>query len=247
MGIPQSTESKDHFPDESYQNQRVEETSESLCSSKTITGDENKIAITGRSKDNYMKQLFPDIKHISLYMKDKDYLDMACGINHLFEGSLLTSLSDTKVKRHGLDIHDLTSHSLDIHKFPSVKYTKGSIYDMDGLPKYDMITINNFLYFWERDPKKILKAFHELSDHLKKDGEIRIFPIYYGNYSLNYIPLHKFLNEQFWISCIQPEYSDEQALLYKDKEFTKADKVDGQYEKKENKELMSHTLILKKK
>ena len=232
--------SKDYFPNETYQRERVEETNESLCNSKTITADDNQIAITGRTKDNYIKQLFPDVKNPLSYMKDKDYLDLACGLNHMIKGTFLTSLSGDRL-RHGFDIHDLTSSLV------SVEYTEGSVYDMSGLPKYDVITCNNFLYFWELEPKKILKAFHELSTHLKKDGEIRIFPIYYGNYSLNYIPLHKFLNENFWISCLQPEYSDEAPLLYRDNETHRASVIDGRHEKNENKELMSHTLILKRK
>ena len=174
-------------------------------------------------------------------MKDKDYLDLACGINHMVKGTFLTSLSGNQL-RQGLDIHDLDSE-----EFPDIKYTKGSVYDMGGLPKYDVITCNNFLYFWELEPKKIMKALQELSQHIKPDGEIRIFPIYYGNYSLSYIPLHKFLNENFWISCLQPEYSDEAPLLYRDNETHRAPVIDGRHEKNENKELMSHTLILKRK
>ena len=38
MGLVESSfENKDYFPDESYQQSRVEETNESLCSTKTIT------------------------------------------------------------------------------------------------------------------------------------------------------------------------------------------------------------------
>ena len=241
MGLTESSfEYKDYFPDQNDQKLRIEETNESLCNSKTITGDENKIAITGRSKDNYSLQLFPDIKQVISFLKDKDYLDLACGINHLSKESLLNSLSKDKL-RHGLDIHDLNTDE------KHIKYIQGSVYNMKTLPKYDVITCNNFLYFWELNPKELLKAFLELNQHLKKNGEIRIFPIYYSDYSLSYIPLHKFLNEQFWISCIQPDYSDESPLLYKDGSLIKAPKNDGLYEKKENKELISHTLILKNK
>jgi hypothetical protein len=246
MGQALSTEPNDMFPDFTDQKSKIDETSESLCNSKTMTGEDSHIAVTGRSKDNYDKQLFPDIKNTNLFLKDKDYLDIACGLNHINEKSLLSNLSGDKY-RHGLDIHDLTAINLNIELANNIKYTKGSVYDMSGLPKYDVITCNNFLYFWELDPKKILKALQELSNHLKKDGEIRIFPIYYGNYSLNYIPLHKFLNENFWISCLQPEYSDEAPLLYRDNETHKASGIDGRHEKNENKELMSHTLILKRK
>ena len=117
---------------------------------------------------------------------------------------------------------------------------------MKGLPKYDLITINNFLYFWELNPKKILLALKELFHHLKKDGELRIFPVYYGDYSLNLIELHKFINENFWLCCIQPTYSNEIPIFYQDG-VQKGLKSDGQVEKSKNTKLMSHTLILKKK
>ena len=69
-----------------------------------IKGD---IPITGRSLQNYLTQLFPDIDGSTTllqHLKQKDYLDIACGINHLYPKSLLQQLSGSK-KRHGLDIH----------------------------------------------------------------------------------------------------------------------------------------------
>ena len=51
---------------------------------------DKKIPITGRSSTNYSIQLFPDISTQKLYdyLKDKDYLDLACGVNHLYRDSL---------------------------------------------------------------------------------------------------------------------------------------------------------------
>ena len=128
-----------------------------LCS-KERAYVEGKIPITGRSIENYSIQLFPDIDQSKLLksLLDKDYLDVACGINHLYKDSLLYKLKGTK-KRHGLDIHSSNS----VHK--NIKYFKGSIYDIN-FPKnsYDCITINNYMYFWESNPHKLLKMYKEL-------------------------------------------------------------------------------------
>jgi len=241
--------SKVYFPKESTQSDTIKKSSSTMFN---VSGQfrDCDIPITGRTKKNYEMQLFPDLKQqkqkqINAFMKDKDYLDLACGMNHVYEGSLLSSLSTSKkVLRHGLDIHDLDSDKS--KKGRNIRYIQGSVYNMKGLPKYDVITVNNFLYFWELNPKKILVAMKELFHHLKKDGELRIFPVYYGDYSLNLITLHKFLNENFWLSCIQPTYSSEIPIFYQDGVQTGL-KSDGLVEKSKNTKLMSHTLILKKK
>ena len=237
--------SKVYFPKESTQSETIKKSSSTMFN---VSGQfkDSDIPITGRTKKNYEMQLFPDLKQkqINAFMKNKDYLDLACGMNHVYEGSLLSSLATKKVLRHGLDIHELDLENKS--KERGIRYIQGSVYNMKGLPKYDVITVNNFLYFWELNPKKILIAMKELFHHLKKDGELRIFPVYYGDYSLNLIELHKFLNENFWLSCIQPNYSNEVPIFYQDG-VQKGLKSDGQVEKSKNTKLMSHTLILKKK
>lgn len=248
---------KVYFPKESTKSDTIKKSSSTMFN---VSGQfkDSDIPITGRTKKNYEMQLFPDLKHkqINAFLKDKDYLDLACGMNHVYEGSLLSSLpsypNSSKVLRHGLDIHDLESKDTLVQKLDKkskqkgIRYIQGSVYNMKGLPKYDVITINNFLYFWELNPKKILLALKELFHHLKKDGELRIFPVYYGDYSLNLIELHKFINENFWLCCIQPTYSNEIPIFYQDG-VQKGLKSDGQVEKSKNTKLMSHTLILKKK
>ena len=247
--------SKVYFPKESTQSETIKKSSSTMFN---VSGQfkDSDIPITGRTKKNYEMQLFPDLKQkqkqINAFMKNKDYLDLACGMNHVYEGSLLSSLANPslatkKVLRHGLDIHELDLENKSKEKgIRNIRYIQGSVYNMKGLPKYDVITVNNFLYFWELNPKKILLAFKELFHHLKKDGELRIFPVYYGDYSLNLIELHKFINENFWLSCIQPTYSNEVPIFYQDG-VQKGLKSDGQVEKSKNTKLMSHTLILKKK
>ena len=139
---------------------------------------EGSIPKTGRSFKNYAIQLFPDIQQDKLlhHLQNKDYLDIACGINHLYPESLLCKLQGSK-KRHGLDIHSRNS----THK--RVKYFKGSIYNTGfSENSYDCITINNFMYFWESNPQKLLKMYKELYKLIRIGGTIRIFPVFYGNY-----------------------------------------------------------------
>ena len=73
------------FPNKDIQKRLLKE---SLQDRAYVLGQ---IPITGRSMTNYSIQLFPDIKtnELQAYMKDKHYLDIACGINHLYSKSLL--------------------------------------------------------------------------------------------------------------------------------------------------------------
>ncbi len=155
---------------------------------------EGTIPITGRSLQNYSIQLFPDINQSSIvnYLKQKDYLDIACGINHLYPKSLLRTLTGSK-KRHGLDIHDQQQTDK-----TTVKYFKGSIFKT-SFPdnSYDCITINNFLYFWENNNQKLLGAYKELNRILKKNGILRIFPVFFGNYYNDSVELYDYLNANF--------------------------------------------------
>ena len=203
---------------------------------------EGKIPITGRTTDNYSIHIFPDIKDVMIHLKDKDYLDIACGINHEYTESLLRKLPDGK-KRHGLDIHNKDK------QIEKVKYFNRSIYHTRfSNNSYDCITINNFLYFWESKPANLLTIFNELYRILKKDGEIRIFPVYYGNYHLDNIELHRFLNEHFLIRCLFPkkDYSKESPIYIENGEINQTGKGNGMNEYRLNNKLMSMVLILKK-
>lgn len=203
---------------------------------------EGNIPITGRSLNNYMMNLFPDIEKIEEYYKDKDYLDVACGINHEYSESLLRKIKNKK-KKHGLDIHGGDK------KIEDVRYYRGSIYKTPFKDKtYDCITVNNFMYFWESKVEKLLIIFKELHRILKKDGEIRIFPIYYGNYHLENIELHEYLNKNFMIRCLFPknDYSKESPIYIEANEIKETDKSNGVNEYRINRKLMSQVLILKK-
>jgi len=206
---------------------------------------DKKIPITGRSAKNYSIQLFPDISSVKLieYFQNKDYLDLACGINHLYPQSLLSKLSNHK-KRHGLDIHNMKDK-----KDSQIEYFKGSAFKTQFPNKsYDCITINNYLYFWETNADNVLKIFKELNRICKEGGEIRVFPVFFGNYYYDNIELFDYLNLHFSIRLLRPkkDYSDESPIFLEGNEIKKLEKNSGLVEFKTNNELMANCLILKK-
>lgn len=208
---------------------------------------DSKIPITGRSSTNYSIQLFPDISTQKLYeyLKDKDYLDLACGVNHLYKDSLLYKLSkkNRTKKRHGLDIHSKNQ------KMDSIEYFKGSAINLN-FPNnsYDCITINNYLYFWENKDQNIINIYKELYKICKVGGEIRIFPVFFGNYYNDNIELFDMLNELFSIRLLRPkkDYSTESPIYLEDNTVKRLDRSSGQIEYKANHTLMANVLILKK-
>jgi len=199
------------------------------------------IPITGRSCTNYSIQLFPDIptcNKLLTYMKNKDYLDVACGINHLYPKSLLRQLKGSK-KRHGLDIHSNTEEN----------YFKASIYKTPfSGSSYDCITINNFLYFWEYKPDNLLKIYKELYRICRQGGEIRVFPVFFGNYHQDKVELFEYLNDNFSIQLVRGnDYSKESPIYMKDGEILETPKRNGPGENRLNHQLMAYALILHKK
>ena len=231
------------FPNRPTQKKVIDD---SLSSRKYIKGE---IPITARSLKNYQIQLFPDIDNVLNHLKKKDYLDIACGINHLYPESLLYKLSDKKNnKRHGLDIHG-KNEVVEICDKGSIKYFKGSIYNTKFPDNsYDCITINNFLYFWESKTENLLKSFKELHRICKSGGEIRIFPVFFGNYYNDNIELFDYLNKHFTIRLLRPQkdYSNEPPVYLEDKIIKKSEKSNGSIENRANHKLMSNCLILNK-
>jgi len=197
------------------------------------------IPITARSLTNYANNIFPDLseKDVVNFINKVDYLDVACGINHLYPESLLSQLTSSN-KHHGLDIHSTSEGN----------YFKGSIYKTAfANASYNVITINNFLYFWEYKPANLLKIYKELYRLLKDKGEIRIFPVFFGNYHMDNLELYEYLNTHFTIQCQKPtEYSREPPVYLKDGDICSTKKSDGNIEYRENKQLLSHVVILRK-
>ena len=68
------------FPKQDRQKELVKN---SLKTRAYIKGD---IPITARSMTNYSLNIFPDVPTAQLvsYVIQRDYLDVACGINHLY-------------------------------------------------------------------------------------------------------------------------------------------------------------------
>lgn len=204
-----------------------------------------KLPITGRSFTNYSIQLFPDVKSNKLnsYMKDKDLLDMACGVNHQYKDSFLCKLGKGK-KRHGIDIHSQTDSCIS-----HVTYFKGSAFKTKfSANSYDCITINNFMYLWITKASELLVLFKELYRIAKPGAEIRIFPVYFGNYSLDTIDVFTYLNTHFSIQCFLPEtdFSKESPICIKKGEIVQLPPSNGNAEYRENHKLMSMCLLLRK-
>ena len=227
------------LPKEEIQKKNVKE---SLKDRAYIEGN---IPKTGRSLENYSVQLFPDVSNPLTYLKNKDYLDLACGINHMYDKSLLCQLAkSSRGKINGLDIHN-DSKCL----YPNMKYFKGSSHKLEFPDNsYDCITINNYLYFWEFNTKNLIKIYKELFRVLKLGGEIRIFPIFYSNYDNDNVELMDLLNECFFIKCLRPkkDYSKESPIYIENGEIKKTHIRNGLNEYRLNHELMAQVLILKK-
>ena len=227
------------FPDMKSQDELIES---ALSTRLKING---KIPITGRTLANYSVQIFPDIesKHVAKYVSGKDYLDIACGINHLYPESLLSKLSGTH-KKHGLDIHPLEDCQ------GSCKYHKGSAYKTKFSDNsYDLLTVNNFLYLWELHPDKLHKIYKELHRILRVGGELRVFPVFFGNYSRNNVELYDFLNSHFTIQCLRPihDYSLEPPVYLEEKNIKQGNPGHGKNEHDKYTQLMSHVCIFRKR
>lgn len=191
------------------------------------------IVVTGRTANCYLKQLFPDGWYE--FMGHKAILDIGCGLNPIYPKSFINRINGI-----GLDIF-----SPKYIGNPS-NYIQGSIYKT-GFPDntFDLILCHYLLYFWIDKPDLLKKAFRELYRILKSKGEIRIFPIYFANYSLSDIKFFAFMNNMFKIRLVKPKvYSKDGSMYYEKGKFikTKSDSDEANL----NKKLMSYTLILSK-
>ena len=71
---------------------------------------------------------------------------------------------------------------------------------------------------WELDADKLLTLYKEFHRILRSGGELRVFPVFYGNYSRNNVELHEYLNTHFAIRCLRPvrDYSKEPPVYLED-------------------------------
>ena len=199
------------------------------------------IPVTGRSFNYYLKALFPDFidkKQVLKYIDQKKFLDVGSGINHLRKDSLLYLLIKNKNIAYGLDIEKLPKHK---------NYIQKSIFDTKLKNNYyDFITINNLLYFHLYKSSQIKKALIEMHRILKSGGEMRIFPIFYGNYYYGNKKLRNFINKLFFVRILEPKtIPKENPIFYIDNEIVESKSV-GSREIKLMKKLESYVVIFKK-
>ena len=200
------------------------------------------IPVTGRSLNYYLKSLFVDFKNkndLIKFLKGKKFVDIGSGINHIYNKALLHKLIHKKYKAYGLDIAkvDKNKHYLQKSIF-TTKIPSNSC---------DMLAINNLLYFHLHKKNQIKRALKEMHRILKKDGELRIFPIFYGNYYLGDEDLKEFINKLFFIRILSPKnLRNEIPIFLIDGEVVKGDKQVGIGECKIMERLDSKTVIFKK-
>ena len=169
--------------------------------------------ITARSIITYKGHLFPQLKDndslINKLMK-QSFLDIGSGANHIYKESLLYKLIHKKAKwAKGIDICCSKLKN-------SPHFINRTLYDT-GLDEnsINVATCQYVLYSHIKTIEDLKKAFKEIHRILKKGGEIRIYPIYYGNYFLGDESFKRHLQRKFKITIIDPVYSvDTNKRLY---------------------------------
>jgi SAM-dependent methyltransferase len=172
----------------------------------------NTAPVTGRGIESYVKHLFADLDKsddaVFKYLKHRKFLDIGCGINHLYKNALLHKLIKKKYNATGLDLYTFPK------KHPN--FISASIMNT-GLNSsyYDTITSQYFLHYWMDNAKDLLKAFKEIHRILKKNGTLRIYPVYYGNYHYNDDTFIKYIDKHFKVKVIKPKfYKEKVAYIY---------------------------------
>ena len=205
--------------------------------------------VTGRTLEGYKRHLFPDLntkskKEFLDFFKDKNFLDMGSGINHIFKKSLLHHLIKRKYRALGMDLYDFPK--------PQKHFKTGSVLDTKlNSTSYDIITSQYFLYYWLDEPDKLLVAIKEMNRILKPGGTIRIYPVYYGNYHFNNEPLMRYFEKHFTVKVKKPKFYPERVAYIYPGEGAKDIKLTNwnvpKKEKEDAENLEACTLILTKK
>lgn len=204
----------------------------------------DKAPVTGRDESSYLQHLFYDIKDVYEYLKNKSFLDVGCGINHIYKNALLHKLINKGYHAKGMDLYE----------FPDEyeHFKSGSIFKIP-YPKnsFDVITSQYFLYYWIDDTQELLKAYKEMFRVLKSKGEIRIYPVYFGNFHFNDNKLLSYLFNNFEIEVIRPPFIPERvAYIYPgegEKDIKLTDSSVPKKEKEVTENLDGTLLVLKRK
>ena len=99
--------------------------------------------------------------------------------------------------------------------------------------------------------KDLLKAYQEMKRLLKKNGEIRIYPVYFGNFHYNDNKLIDYLFSNFNIEVKYPKfYPEKVGYIYPgegEKDIKISDSGTPRREKRDAERLKASVLILKMK
>ena len=202
---------------------------------------ENKY-VTGRNITSYNKHFFPGVSRNKMIqtLLSKRYLDVGSGLNHTIPNSLISILKD-KGSRYakGMDI---------VEQKHSPIYINASIMKT-GLRSnsIDMMTSQYVLYSHIKTIPTLKRAFKEIHRILKKNGEIRVYPIYYSNYYMGDKGLKRYIDNLFDIEIIEPKFyiDKNKTLLHKGKLENLGDSYLMEWAR--HKILQAKTIIFKKK
>jgi len=167
------------------------------------------IAITHRNYKIYIKYLYPE-NNTDIYntFNNKLILDIGCGNNIIHSESLIHYLLyNTNCIVYGVDLYKLDNNFLtSIYQwFYPINYNLTYLNhyinaDASSLPflknSVDIIFSYWLLGTWIQKEWDLLKIFYEFHRVLKKNGEIRIYPIYSLN-KYNNSFLKNFINCNF--------------------------------------------------
>jgi len=158
--------------------------------------------ITGRNMQTYLKHLYPSFKYekcLLKHLRGKKILDLGSGLNHLLPQSFISKLNkQPRTWAKGIDIVNLPNHR---------NFLKQSLFHTNLRNSFlDLIVCQYVLYSHVNSVELLKKTFKEVHRILKKGGEIRIYPVYFGNYSLGDKNFEKWIRQRFQVKTIDPSF-----------------------------------------
>jgi len=223
--------------------------------------------VTGRNWHSYAQHLFADIpkKDLVGHLANKDFLDIGSGLNHIYQDGLVYKVFRKGNKNGTEDRSRKKAIGMDIHPFPNTnRFKQGSVYDTKfPNSSFDIITSQYLVYYWIDDVKRLKKVFKEIHRILKKGGQFRIYPVFYGDYHYNNKSLMKYIHNRFKVEIYKPRFVMERVRYIDNNDIDsnnpnnneniailnmkKAPPGVSQKEREDHNNLVAHTLILTKK